>query len=59
MHIRSTEALQSEKPSFPNARTWNVYFPPGVRLLMGVAGFVLGMRIVVQLTVAPAAGTGA
>ncbi len=59
MTIRSTKPLQSEKPSFPNARTWNVYFPPGVRLLIGVGGFVLGTTIVVQLTVAPAAGTAA
>src|SRR2546430_748534 len=42
MHMRSIEALQSENPNFPKARTWNAYVVPGARLLTVVGGFVLG-----------------
>ena len=57
--MRSIEALQSENPNFPKARTWNAYVVPGARLCTVVGGFVLGATIVVQWTAAPAAGTAA
>ena len=43
--IRSTNELDSVKPCFPNARTWNVYFVPSVRLLTGTASLAFGTTL--------------
>jgi len=57
MHIRSTELLQSEKPSCPNARAWKMYIPPGLRPLIGIGGLVLAAVTFVQVSASPAGGT--